>query len=477
MDNLIPHKQIISTHKQVVSEIVEHDLCIGCGICVGICPSNLLEMSWQENGDLAPDIDGKCPPSCDACLTVCPFGDHSLVETTLAMQDFGHNNNIKTDPDLGLYLETFVGHSLIDNHRKNGASGGMTTWFLETLLETNRVDAIISINKSDSEQELFEFQVIDDIQTIQSIAGSVYHPVDMASVIAQINQKGLEKNYAVVGLPCFIKGIKLAMQTMPRLRRRIKVTLGLTCGHLPNKFYTEYLSEISGIKAGDVQSVDYRIKKRTNRAGNFKFQATSKTKKSGSALAFSDISNIWGAGHFGMNACNFCDDVFAELADISVMDAWLPEYEYDTDGNSLMIIRNQELAQLLLDGMELNTCKAQPISASEISKSQSGVIFHKKYLLEARLFWAGLQGLKVPQKRVQPNPAVYQQHKWQVAARFAVQSTSKKLWPKVNKSNLKLFSLYIYFLSLPIVLFKFFTKISNLIKNLKKSYFFKRKIN
>lgn len=105
-----------------------------------------------------------------------------------------------------------------------------------------------------------------------------------------------------------------------------------------------------------MQSVEYRIKKGTTRAGNFKFQATSKTKKSGSALAFSDISNIWGAGHFGMNAFNFCDDVFARLGDISVMDAWLPKYEHDTDGNSLMLIRNPELVKLLLDGMEFNAC-------------------------------------------------------------------------------------------------------------------------
>jgi len=476
MDNLISHKQILTAHKQVVSEIVDHDLCIGCGICVGICPSNLLEMSWQENGDLAPEIDGKCPPSCNACLTVCPFGDYSLVETSLAFQEFGHTNNIQSDPDLGLYLETFVGHSLVDFHRKNGASGGMTTWFLESLLKTNAVDAIISINQSNKDQELFEFQVIDKIETIQSISGSVYHPVDMANAIEQMNQKGIEKNYVVVGLPCFIKGIKLSMQTMPRLKRRIKFTIGLTCGHLPNKFYTEYLSEISGIKASDLQSVDYRIKKKTTRAGNFKFQATSKTKNSGSELAFSDISNIWGAGHFGMNACNFCDDIFAELADISVMDAWLPEYEHDIDGNSLMIIRNQELATLLIEGTKLKTCKAKPISASEVRKSQNGVIFHKKNLLEARLFWAGLRGLKVPQKRVQSNESVYQRHKWQVAARFAVQEASKRLWPKVNKRNIKLFSLYIYCLSLPIALFKFYTKISNVIKNPKKIIlFFDRK--
>ena len=65
------------SHKQVVSEIVDHDLCIGCGICAGVCPSNILKMGLRLNGDLAPSIDGECPPSCSACLKVSPFTDES----------------------------------------------------------------------------------------------------------------------------------------------------------------------------------------------------------------------------------------------------------------------------------------------------------------------------------------------------------------------------------------------------------------
>lgn len=31
-------------------------------------------------------------------------------------------------------------------------------------------------------------------------------------------------------------------------------------------------------------------------------------------------------------ACNYCDDVFAECADVTCMDAWLPEYSQDHRG-------------------------------------------------------------------------------------------------------------------------------------------------
>jgi len=465
MENLIPNKNIFSIHKQVVSEIVDHDLCIGCGICVGICPSKLLDMSWQDNGDLAPEIEGQCPPSCDACLRVCPFGDHSLVEETIAKKEFGGNKFIRKDPDLGFYLATFVGYSLAHDHRRLGASGGMMTWFLETLLESKKVDAIVSVNQSRTEEELFEYQVLNGINEVRSLAGSVYHPVDMATAIAQMDEKDNEKKYAIVGLPCFIKSVKLAMQTMPRLRRRVKFTLGLACGHLPNKFYTEYLAEVSGIRADDISSVNYRVKKNTSRAGNYKFQASSKTTQPGSELAFSDISNIWGAGYFGMNACNFCDDVFAELADVTVMDAWLPEYENDVKGNSLIILRNKQLLSILQGGIKEKTCRMSPILGSQVAKSQNGVTFHKKKLLEARLFWAYSKGLKIPQKRVKPKKTSYQRYRWQVKSRFAVQNASKKLWPLINKNYVYLLSFYLYFLSIPVLLFKLFVRLSNLIKN------------
>jgi coenzyme F420-reducing hydrogenase beta subunit len=42
---------------------------------------------------------------------------------------------------------------------------------------------------------------------------------------------------------------------------------------------------------------------------------------------------MWGTGLFKSNACDFCDDVTTELADVS-LDAWIP-YNKDGLGNSV----------------------------------------------------------------------------------------------------------------------------------------------
>ena len=56
--------------KNVISEIVEHQLCIGCGISAGVCPSRILKMDWKDNGETSPKLLGSCPNVCDICLNL-----------------------------------------------------------------------------------------------------------------------------------------------------------------------------------------------------------------------------------------------------------------------------------------------------------------------------------------------------------------------------------------------------------------------
>ena len=59
-----------------------------------------------------------------------------------------------------------------------------------------------------------------------------------------------------------------------------------------------------------------------------------------------EVKNLdicFGRRLFAQKCCNYCSDVFADQADITFMDAWLPEYKEETEGTSMMIVRSKEL--------------------------------------------------------------------------------------------------------------------------------------
>ena len=47
---------------------IDHDLCIGCGACIGICPNEALELDADGKSICKED---KCQ-DCGACVATCP---------------------------------------------------------------------------------------------------------------------------------------------------------------------------------------------------------------------------------------------------------------------------------------------------------------------------------------------------------------------------------------------------------------------
>ena len=88
----------------VVTEIVNKDLCSSCGVCAGLCPSGALSMVAQDNGDLAPCVDAdRCLEKCHLCLDVCPFlaGVHNPRERNAGL--FSGVSGAKYDENVGWF--------------------------------------------------------------------------------------------------------------------------------------------------------------------------------------------------------------------------------------------------------------------------------------------------------------------------------------------------------------------------------------
>lgn len=415
-------------HKQVVSEIVDNDLCIGCGTCAGVCPSKLLSMSIRGDGDLAPILTGDCPPSCSLCLKVCPFDSFTDDENIIATKLFKKNETIAHDDALGFYSKTYVGYVNDTKKREQSSSGGMASWFLSTLLEKKHVDRVICVTESVSSNSMFEFKIFSDVKDVENSTGSRYYPVHLADVIEFVQDKKNEYRFAVVALPCAAKSIRLAMNKLPRLKRRIKCVVGLVCGHLPNANYTSYLSSRLGYDSLNDKNVSYRNKSNKDLANNFSFSVTSSDNTSRSVQFSGFYGHAWMNKYFQFNACNYCDDIFAETADVSFMDAWLPEYVSDYRGHSLIVVREPSFLEVFEDGKTEGVCTVSYIDPLKVVDSQSSVVLDKKNKIAGRLYFAKRRGERIPNKRIKPDKIAFMKNYLEIIANRAIQLETKTKW-------------------------------------------------
>lgn len=381
--------------RNVVYEVVKNDLCIGCGVCAGVCPAKNLQMEWNEFGEYNPVEKGTCLENCSLCLEVCPFAKGNDNEDVLGKSLFGAVPGIKHTVETGYYLSSLVGFS---RNRDIGASGGIASFLLEELLDKGLVDRVISVAPTGDPESLFQFRVMDKSEEVRQSAGSAYYPVHLSDAIRYIRDN--PGSYAVTALPCFAKGLRLAAEKQPLLRQRVRFILGLVCGQLKSSFYTRYIAYLAGLDE-PLRKCHYRTKEPCQPANNYTFTCEGVSCKKGAIRWNEGVSQVWGSRCFTPIACNFCDDVFAEVADATFMDAWLPEYSKDPKGTSLILVRNPELLSTL-DNKLGEGVILEPISVEDIIRSQAGVVRIKRQDLAYRLHKAMAQKKELPKKRVAP---------------------------------------------------------------------------
>lgn len=381
----------------VIAKIVESDLCIRCGMCAGIYPQQILKMEWNLYGEYNPVKLQLCSRECGLCLKVCPFADNDENEDTIGKKLYGGVQGIRYLPETGYYLSTFVGYS--EKHRLSSASGGITTWLLEKLLADNIVNHIVCVAPTGDPEKLFSFRVFNTAEGLRSGAGSAYCPVEMSGVIDHIlNTPG---RYAITGLPCVIKAIRLGQKNNSKLRERIVVTIGLVCGQLKSKHFTEYIAALADAQ-GTIFQIRYRAKTIDQPATNYHYIFSTSDRGERKIFWNDGIGEAWTNRWFTPNACNFCDDVFAECADVTFMDAWLPEYLNDFRGASLVLVRSLNIQEIINNGIQSGEISVNTIPVQKIIQSQEGLVQIKKHQIRYHLYLSQKRGKYVPKKRELP---------------------------------------------------------------------------
>ena len=379
-------------------DMIRSGLCIGCGSCASSQAS--AEMAFNSRGLIEPRGAASFERTRTATFAQqCPFSPVAPNEDQISTAQFPAAP--KADARIGRFETAYVGHVEEGEWRAQGSSGGLVSWVAGELLRTGAVDAVAHVAPSDPKVDgrLFRYVLSHTPAEVQAGAKSRYYPIDLADILRQI--RATSGRYAIVGVPCFIKAVHLLRRLDPVIAERVTHTLGLFCGHMKSARLVDSFAMQLGAEMAEVRAVDYRLKDAGRPANWYRahLEMADGSARSQDWMHLAD--GDWGAGFFQASACNACDDVVAETADIAFGDAWVEPYSSDGRGTNVAITRSPAMRDMLEGARAAGRLTLTPVDAEFIANTQAAGLRHRREGLAYRLTWRW-PGLH-PTKRVVPS--------------------------------------------------------------------------
>jgi len=266
----------------LMKEIVRTGICTECGTCAAVCPV----LEWD---DLAgqPKLIGKCT-GCGICYNQCP---RTITDPYQLMGDF------KTGYVANTNIPEVIG----------GQDGGTVTSLLCYLFDEHLIDAAVVTMKDPNKPWYPVAQIITSKDDAINSSGSIYsHSQTVEALMDAVRQDF--RSIAFVGTPCNIDAVAKMFDSptgmLKYFMRCHVLKIGLFCmdSFAPEAIYTFFEKE--GIDLSKVQKMDIN-------KGRFHLYYDPK----GEPVKSYTIRQL---DKFKSSSCNFCTDLTAENADISV---------------------------------------------------------------------------------------------------------------------------------------------------------------
>jgi coenzyme F420 hydrogenase subunit beta len=361
-----------------------NNLCTGCGICEGACPTKSITTIVQK-GQFVPVIDATTctnKKGCHRCFDVCPGVEIKLNKIA---QEVFTAPETKQNEKIGRFLKCFTGYSADYDIRYHCASGGMLSQFLIWLLEKKHIDGVVVTAFNPENELLVRSFVASTKEEILSAKSSKYAPVTLNHAIQDI--KSRDGKFIIVGLPCHIHGFRKYEKLDKKFKEKIAGYFGLYCSGGRTFYLTEHIFKERKINRNDLKYFAYRdngclgslVAKGISSATLKPFLVEERFQQYYHPLR----------SFFKPRRCLLCIDHFAELADVSFGDIHIEPYIQDTVGINSMIVRNPEFLAWLnasaSDGyLEINHLEIDPLIKSQYQKKQKHTVFLKIDKLRGR---------------------------------------------------------------------------------------------
>lgn len=402
-----------------IEKVLANHVCTGCGICENICPHHCINTRLDsKRGHYITTLNLKQCIDCGLCQKVCP------VYTW---------NNRESNPYVGEYCKIYSGYSMNEQHRISSASGGMTTSILAYLLSSKTIEAAVVAVRNEERPLESELRIVSTNEDVCASKGSVYSPTSYCDIISEIKESSFSK-FAVVGLPCHVEGLMRLCEMDKKLREKIILKIALVCGHTPTINAYNYSLRHLNIKVSDVVALSNRGE---GWPGYMQIKTCDETITKVPYGSKYSWGQTLGSPCFTPSGCKHCSDVTGYHADISICDAWLPQYSSDKKGRNLLLIRSEIILKILNDMYE-----AKIVELSE--ESVDNFIVANKSVFKEKLHINSIRNSRLKQIGLFPNVEYLKIEDPKTSCLICLLLMSEKIFCKLPINDLSLLFLKVF---------------------------------
>ena len=309
-----------------ITDVVENNLCVSCGICAGVCPKRCISSEYRD-GRYLPTVDEKSCVDCGLCRKVCP-GKASDYPKLYELSGAPVPKNFM----LGNWKRCLAVQTNYEELLKLSTSGGAVTMLVLALLRSKIFDAAFLVDTYAHDEEIFSAPYTTD-SDFTSTPKSRYLTVNHRRAVEYM-LKNPDAKIIFVGTPCFMQGL-LNVIGQFKLRRENYLLFGLFCDKTMHYGVWEYFKQICGEK--NLRRLFFRSKEQSGWPGNVELGTAQQN------YFLPRQTRMHVKDFFCVERCRYCLDKLNQFADISFGDDYtkieLPAPMERVKGSSNVILR------------------------------------------------------------------------------------------------------------------------------------------
>lgn len=348
-----------------ITEVVEKQLCTGCGACSYTEPERFRMGNVYELGR-RPFVKPDAKAESGAGLQVCPGAALS------------HDISVKQDSKIvaemfdawGPVYEVWEGYAGDAAIRLAGSSGGLATALALFCLEKEKMEGVLHTG-ADEETPYLNKTVYSTTRTqLLSNAGSRYSPASPCESLDLVEEA--EGKSVFIGKPCDVAAVQKARKINASLDDKIGLTIGFFCAGVP-----AFNGLFELLKKNGIHTPQKQLKSLRFRGNGWPGLWTANyvdenNQEKSSQLTYAES---WGfLQKFRQWRCYICPDHSGEFADIAVGDPWYRQVTADEPGKSLIVVRTQRGLDILRAAEQAGYVVLEKKDLSLLPRSQPNLL-------------------------------------------------------------------------------------------------------